>query len=162
MIVTDATGVRLCILLLVGVAAAMPEAVAGENVLNRYRQSQSAAVADDAGRARIEGQVSRVHDDGIDTTVSVGQLRSVGIGDHDLVQIDVAGKEMRARLMLRDDFLEILRDKDARLGIDVDVVCIADSFGPASLVTIVGLGGGLTEWLQVRSGSAISLTRAKN
>lgn len=137
------------------------DAVAGDNMLERHRQARSVAARADIEQARIDGRVSRVDDVGFGTTVSVGQLQSLGVGDHDLVAIAVAGRDLRARLVLQDDYLKIVGDREGRGGIDVDVVVVTGSFDAAALVTVVGLGGALADWLQVRSGDPVSMAPAE-
>jgi hypothetical protein len=99
-----------------------------------------------------EGHVVATTADAILTSITHDQLGVVQ--NHDGLTVRVAGRALTTRFFDAARYAALLGSSEAREGLDVDVVCTVDARG--SLV-IVGLGGGLGDWLAARSGMPVIL-----
>ena len=105
----------------------------------------------------IQGQVARVQPDIIVTTVSSGDLLAHDLGDGDRVSVEIGGKVLAARIASGAAYLAIVGDPAAAESLDVAILGVIDDRGPGERLVIVGLGGGIAEWLSARPGMPLTL-----
>lgn len=94
------------------------------------------------------------------TNITSAALSEKEIQTSDLVNIAVLGKTLRARIIDTDQYNNLLLDEAMRGTFDVDVVGVISEQGGSSNLTIIGLGGELADWLKVRVGSRIIVTKS--
>lgn len=87
--------------------------------------------------------VDAVGDDRLVTNIAPAALAAKGIEDSDNVTLTVGKETMRARIMSERSFSDTMSDAQLRDSLDVDIICL---LAPARM-EVVGLGGGLVEWL---------------
>ncbi|MBI3109388.1 MAG: hypothetical protein HYY95_28085 [Candidatus Rokubacteria bacterium] len=116
---------------------------------------QTARDADAQGRGPAsavvaEGHVVATTADAILTSITPDQLGAVQ--SHDRLTVRVAGRALTTRFFDAARYAALLASPEAREGLDVDVVCTVDARGA---LVIVGLGGGLGDWLAARPGTDV-------
>jgi hypothetical protein len=148
------------LLILLVNACLLVSAAMAENKLDEHRRNSSQArnQSEPTGAA---GQIAHFDQNSIATTISLAQLERAGIGDHDRVNAAIGGKTLSARVVQHEAYLKLKEDPRASRMLDVDVLCVLDGTSPSSVVTLVGLGGGLGDWLKPSIGNAVTLTQPR-
>ena len=106
----------------------------------------------------LRGLVTTVEGGTIVTSVSPADLSTHDVGDGDRISVEVGGKVLSARIASRSTYLGIIGDPAAAEGLDVDILGVVDDRDPgAARLVILGLGGGIAEWLRATPGMAVTL-----
>lgn len=118
-------------------------------------QQRQRANAQTVARQTWSGRVVSA-DGGIIYTGILADWSSTGMSDGDMLRVRLAGRTFDARFLSPAHYARVVTDPAARKGLDVDVACTVDQAGA---LAVVGLGGGLPEWLGIMPGSAISVEK---
>jgi hypothetical protein len=151
-----ANRIRLRVVLVIAVGAAcclsgISLPAHAQSPLYQQRQKQAST----PGGPTLSGRVVSVLD-GIIYTSIVADWSSAGISDGTVLSVRLAGRTFNARFLSPAHYSEIATDPAARKGLDVDIACTLDQTGA---LVVVGLGGGLPEWLGIKPGATVSLER---
>ncbi len=118
-----------------------------ESLTTRHAAAQG---ADDAPGGVADGQVVGTTADALLTSITRDRLGDVQ--NHERLTVRVADRALTARFFDAARYTALRASPAAREGLDVDVVCTVDAGGA---IVIVGLGGGLTDWLGARPGMRV-------
>jgi hypothetical protein len=72
------------------------------------------------------------------------------------LRVRLGGRTLDARFLTPPRYLQVVTDPAARKGLDVDVVCTVDRNGA---LVVVGLAGGLSEWLGLKFGAPVTVEK---
>jgi len=101
----------------------------------------------------LAGRVLSVQDGVIYTSITT-DWPSAGITDDTVLRVQLAGRTFNARFLSPTHYAQVVNDPAARQGLDVDIVCTLDRDGT---LAVVGLAGGLPEWLGVKPGWRVTV-----
>jgi hypothetical protein len=127
----------------------------GDNPLERHRQR---AAGGPQTAPAVEGRITGVGEGRIVTDLSSSDLLAADIEEGTRVSVRIQGKALLARIVSGGTYQRLIEDEDARDGLDVDVVGVADGEAP---VVIVGLYGDLGESLRVRPGMPVVVQKGR-
>jgi hypothetical protein len=131
----------------------------GETPLERYREP---TVTRSTPAPVIKGRVAVVERDTIVTSVTSQDLLAHDFGDGDSVALEIGGKIVAARIVSMPTYLALADDPKAAGSLDVDVLGVINDRGQwKALLFIVGLGGGIAEWLGARPGMSVTLGKPR-
>ena len=123
-----------------------------QSPLEQQRQKQRTARQ---GAPALAGRVVSVQNGVIYTSITT-DWPAAGITDGTVLRVQLAGRTFNARFLSPTHYSRVLNDPAARKGLDVDLACTVNRDGT---LVVVGLAGGLPEWLGVKSGSPITVVR---
>jgi hypothetical protein len=103
----------------------------------------------------LSGRVVSVHNGLIYTSIIV-DWPSAGISGGTALRVRLGGRTLDARFLNPARYLQVVTDPAARKGLDVDVACTVDTNGA---LVVVGLAGGLSEWLGLKFGSPVTVEK---
>jgi hypothetical protein len=81
---------------------------------------------------------------------------SAGISGGTALRVRLGGRTLDARFLNPARYAQVVTDPAARKGLDVDVVCTVDRSGA---LVVVGLAGGLSEWLGLKFGAPVTVEK---
>jgi hypothetical protein len=102
------------------------------------------------------GEVTGSTADAILTNIRLAEIETAAVQDDDVLQLTLGGRVLTTRYLDSASFAALQTSAEARDAIDIDVICTIDSGGG---LIIVGLGGGLGDWLQAAPGSRVVLEK---
>jgi hypothetical protein len=136
-------------------AAQVGQGAPGDNPLERHRQR---AAGGPQTAPAVEGRIAGVDEGRIVTDLSSSDLLAADIEEGTRVSVRIQGKVLLARIVSGGTYQRLMEDEDARDGLDVDVLGVADGDAP---VVIVGLYGDLGESLRVRPGMPVVVQKGR-
>jgi uncharacterized LabA/DUF88 family protein len=108
----------------------------------------------------VAGRVTWIIDDTrVATDITVGAMADNEMQVSDLVEIRISNRLMRARVLTQQQFDVLSADDAASAMFDADVVALVSSTDVGAAVTIIGLGGGLSDWLGARAGQPVTIQK---
>ena len=148
--------IRPCIPLVIaltsvwGLLAASPAEAQSPLEQQRLKPRASVAVT-----TALSGRVVSVHNGLIYTSITA-DWPSRGISGGTALRVRVGGRTLDARFLDPTHYLQVVTDPAKRKGLDVDVVCTVDKSGA---LVVVGLAGGLSEWLGLKLGAPVTVEK---
>jgi hypothetical protein len=118
-------------------------------------EQQRQQPANRANAPALAGRVVSVQNGVIYTSITAN-WPSAGITDGTVLRVRLAGRTVDARFLSANHYSQVVTDPAARKGLDVDVACTLDNTGA---LAVVGLAGGLPEWLGVKSGLPVTVVK---
>lgn len=103
----------------------------------------------------LSGRVVSVHNGLIYTSITA-DWPSAGISDGTALRVRLGGRTLDARFLNPARYSQVVTDPAARKGLDVDVACTVDNNGA---LVVVGLAGGLSEWLGLKLGAPVTVEK---
>jgi len=120
----------------------------GQSPLEQQRKAHPGGVA-------LAGRVVSVHEGVIYTSITANWT-AAGLTDGSVVRVQLAGRNFNARFLSPGHYSQVLTDPVARRSLDVDLACTVNRDGA---LAVIGLSGGLPEWLGVKSGWPVSIVK---
>lgn len=134
-----------------------PLTLADENPLQAHRDRAARKAFDTHQIKAIVTQT--IGDNQLVITIPPGQLKNTLFDEGDRGRIHIAGKTLDMRFISKDAYRQLMQNPALRDTLDVDVLCLLnDSTRPGAWV-VVGLGGGLIDWLQAKPGMTVTIEK---
>jgi hypothetical protein len=151
------TRIPLHILLIVTIVLSgwLPDTIFSAHAQSPLEQQRQKPRTPRAGAPALAGRVVSVQNNVIYTSITTN-WPSAGITDGTVLRIQLGGRNLDARFLSSTHYSQVLADPAARKSLDVDLVCTLDRAGA---LAVVGLAGGLPEWLGVKSGSPVTVVK---